>query len=134
MNPGRLPRTIKLEANPKSSGESTKPEGTAVYGHATYNYKKGVFIYRVEGVIRDLSETGCSIRGTISQLVGSRIRVILSLNDQQPPLRVNGAIVTWLTGECFGVKFPQLRPQDLIRLQEYVTVTCNQTDHHPVRR
>jgi hypothetical protein len=92
---------------------------SAIYGHATYSYKKGAFIYQVEGVIYDLWETGCSIRGTTPQLVGSRMRVMLFLNDHQPPLCVTGATVCWVRGDSFGLKFPQLRPNDLTRLQTH---------------
>jgi hypothetical protein len=124
MSAAHLTSTVQLETNSESSDRPTRPEGTAYYGHATYNYKKGVFIYRVEGVLCDLSETGCSIRGTLPQLVGSRIRVILSLNDQQPALHVNGATVSWLGVNSFGLKFPKLKPAVVVRLREHIVATC----------
>ena len=124
MSAGHLASKAKLETNSGSSDRPTRPEGTAFYGRATYNYKKGVYIYRVEGVICDLGETGCSIHGTIPQLVGSRIRVILSLNDQQPPLHVNGATVSWLGANSFGLKFPKLKPADVMRLREHIVAMC----------
>ena len=83
-----------------------------MYGYATYTYKEGLFIYTIEGLIRDLSETGCDIRGMKPQGVGSQIRVMLSLRDQQPPLCVSRAIVSWVAGDCFGIKFPKLKPQE----------------------
>jgi hypothetical protein len=121
MNSSHLPRKMKLEWAPTSS-DQPRLRGAALYGHAIYSYRKGVFMYRVEGTICDLTASACTIRGAIPQLVGTRIRVILSLYDQEKPLCVNGAIVTWFAGESFGLKFPQLKQDDAIRLQEYTRV------------
>jgi hypothetical protein len=109
-------RNMKWHQTTDSCDRSTGQKSPSSYGHATYSCKVGDFIYRVEGVISELSETGCSIRGTPPQVVGSRMRVMLSLNDQQAPLCVN-ATVCWFADESFGLKFPQLRPHDVARLQ-----------------
>jgi hypothetical protein len=90
------------------------------YGHATYSDKEGLYIYTVEGFIRDLSATGCSIRGTIPHVVGSKIRVRLCLFDEQPPLSVNGSKVSWFAAGHFGIKFPKLKQNDVLRLQRYL--------------
>lgn len=101
MKSHNLARQVKLHNHTDPSGLPTSEQALAMYGYATYSYKKGAFIYRVEGVISDLWETGCSIRGTTPQLVGISMRVILCFNDKQPPLCVNGATVSWLSGESF---------------------------------
>ena len=111
MKSHNLAHKPKLPTNTDACARRPTSEQTlAMYGYATYSYKKGAFIYQVEGVIADLWETGCTIQGTTPQLVGSRIRVILSLNDQQPPICVKGATVSWFAGDSFGLKFPQLNP------------------------
>ena len=115
---------MKARKNTDSAPQPTSEQAPAIYGYATYSYKKGAFIYRVEGAIYDLRETGCSIRGTTPQPVGGRIRVSLSLNDQRPPICVHGARVSWLSGESFGLKFPELKPGDLARLREYTNAQC----------
>lgn len=128
MNSDTLAPKLKLQKSPNLCDRPKGRQGSAVYGHATYSYKKGTFIYRVEGVIYDLWETGCSIRGTTPQLVGSRIRIILSLNDQQPPLCVKGAMVSWFAGETFGLKFPQLKVDDVTRLREHASARSKPVD------
>jgi hypothetical protein len=102
MKAHNLGLTLKRQTNSDSCDQPTAGQAVGMYGHATYSYKKGAFIYRVEGVIYELRGTGCSIRGTTPQLVGSRMRVILSLN---------GATVTWFAGGSFGLKFPELKPK-----------------------
>jgi hypothetical protein len=114
-----LVQKMKLQHKPASLDQSVIAVASR-YGHATYSYKEGLYIYTVDGVIRDLSETGCSIRGTIPQVVGSKIRIRLCLSDQLPPLPVNGAIISWFAGGYFHVKFPKLKPNDLLRLQQYL--------------
>lgn len=118
MKSRNLAPQVELHNNTHPCGLRTSEQAPAMYGYATYSYKKGAFIYRVEGVISDLSESGCSIRGTTPQLVGMSMRVILYFNDKQPPLCVSGATVSWLSGESFGLKFPQLKPNDVVRLKE----------------
>jgi hypothetical protein len=110
----------KRKLQQKPSLDRSVAERASRYGHATYSYKEGLYIYTVNGSIRDLSQTECSIRGTIPQVVGSKIRVRLCLYDQQPPLSVNGAILSWFAGGYFGVKFPKLKQNDLLRLEQYL--------------
>ena len=120
MKSHNLAQKLKLPTNTDACvGPPASEQTLAIYGYATYSYKKGAFIYRVEGVISNLCKTGCNIQGTTPQLVGSRMRVILSLNDQQPPMCVNGATVSWFAGDSFGLKFPQLKPDDVVRLEKH---------------
>jgi hypothetical protein len=115
QNPG-----MKLQHKLASHDRRGGAEQALMYGHVTYTYKEGVYIYTIEGLIRDLSETGCGIRGPMPQVVGSQIKVMLSLPDQQPPLCVSGALVSWVAGDFFGVKFPKLKPHQYDRVQQLV--------------
>ena len=120
MNARYLNPSMKLQKTPVWRDRQGGAERAPMYGHAIYTYKEGFYIYTVEGLIRDLSATGCDIRGTMPQVVGSQIRVMLSLPDEQPPLCVRGAIVSWVAGEFFGVKFPKLKPHEYDRVHQHV--------------
>ena len=120
MNSDHLIPRMKLQNKPASRNRRGGMERAPMYGYATYTYKEGLFLYTIEGLIRDLSETGCGIRGTMPQGVGSQIRVMLSLPDHQPPVCVSRAIVSWVAGDCFGVKFPKLKPHDYERVHQHV--------------
>ena len=48
------------------------------------------------------------------------MRLTLSLDDDQQPLCMNGAIVAWVAGNCFGVKFSKLKPHEYNRLRQHV--------------
>jgi hypothetical protein len=119
MNSGHLIPGMKQQDKPASGNRRRDTERGALCGHATYNYKEGPFIYKVAGVIRDLSPTGCGIGGRMPQMVGSQIRVMLFLPDEQPPLSIS-AIVSWVAGDFFGVKFPKLKSSDHNRLQQHI--------------
>jgi len=120
MNRDHLVPRMKLQNKPVSRNRRGGAERAPIYGYATYTYKEGLFLYTIEGLIRDLSETGCGIRGTMPQGVGSQIRVMLSLPDQQPPLCVSRAIVSWVAGDCFGVKFPKMKSHEYERVHQHV--------------
>ena len=92
---------------------------TLWYGHGTYTYKKGPFIYTIEGCIWDLSESGCSIRGTMSPMAGERVKILLSLSREEEPLSLKGAIVAWVVRGSFGVRF-KLTPKECNRLRHHV--------------
>jgi len=120
MNSDHLVPRMNLQNKLGSRNRRGGAERAPMYGYATYTYKVGVFIYTIECLIRDLSETGCGIRGTVPLGVGSQIRVMLSLPDQQPPFCVSRAIVSWVAGHCFGVKFPKLKPHEYERVHQHI--------------
>jgi len=120
MNSDHLAPRMNLQNKLGSRNRRGGAERAPMYAYATYTYKVGVFIYTIEGLIRDLSETGCGIRGTVPLGVGSQIRVMLSLPDQQPPFCVSRAIVSWVAGHCFGVKFPKLKPHEYERVHQHI--------------
>jgi PilZ domain-containing protein len=120
MNSGHLIPRMTLKKKPAPRDRRGGAERAPMYGHATYTYKAGLFIFTIDGRVRDLSETGCSIRGTMPQVVGRQIRLMLSLHDEQEPLYVKGAIVSWVATDCFGVKFPKLKPNEYNRLRQHI--------------
>lgn len=120
MNARHLNPCMKLQKTPAWRDRRGGAERAPMYGHATYTYKEGVYIYTIEGLIRDLSETGCGIQGMMPQVVGRQIRLmLLSLHGEKQPFCVNGAIVSWVATDCFGVKFPKLKPYEYTRLRQH---------------
>ena len=48
MKAHNLGLTLKRQTNSDSCDQPTAGQAVGMYGHATYSYKKGAFIYRVE--------------------------------------------------------------------------------------
>ena len=57
MNSGHLIPRMTLKKKPAPRDRRGGAQRASMYGHATYTYKKGPFIYTIEGLILDLSET-----------------------------------------------------------------------------
>jgi len=71
---------------------------------------------RGQGRLVDLSKTGCKIIGPFVP-AGTTVTLVLDLDDDQDPLCLSGATVTWTKSESFGVRFPKLRGEERQRLQ-----------------
>lgn len=82
----------------------------------TYSGEEGARIITGEGALKDLSKTGCKIVGATSSL-GSRITLLLNLEDGQAPMCLADALVSWIARDSFAVKFPKLSPEERKRLQ-----------------
>jgi len=85
----------------------------------TYSGEEGARIITGEGALKDLSKTGCKIVGATSSL-GSRLTLLLNLEDGQAPMRLTDVLVSWIDRESFAVKFPQLSPGERKRLQDVI--------------
>jgi len=73
-----------------------------------------------EGIVRELSKTGCKILSTSPLAVGVKLTLSLDLQDGKSPLCLVGAKVCWLEGNHFGVKFPTVTAQERQRLQHVI--------------
>jgi hypothetical protein len=89
-----------------------------------YTYKVGEATYAVDGLTRDISRFGCGIRGAIIPLVRSKTRLTLYLPNQKLPLSID-ARVTWVTGDFFGVEFPEMKKEDYTRIRRYMWTVLN---------
>ena len=95
-------------------------ERAPMYCRVTYAREEGDFTYIAEGLLRDLSKIGCGIRGRNPPAVGSQITLTLYLQDRKPPLCLVGTIVSWVAGDFFGAKFPQLTVEERNRVQQHI--------------
>jgi c-di-GMP-binding flagellar brake protein YcgR len=86
----------------------------------TYFGEEGARIVAGEGALMDLSQTGCKILGVAPSPLGSRLTLLLDLEDGHTPMRLTDVIVSWISKDSFAVKFPKLSPDERKRLQEVI--------------
>jgi c-di-GMP-binding flagellar brake protein YcgR len=86
----------------------------------TYFGEEGARIVPGEGALMDLSQTGCKILGVAPSPLGSRLTLLLDLEDGHTPMRLTDVIVSWISKDSFAVKFPKLSPDERKRLQEVI--------------
>jgi hypothetical protein len=86
----------------------------------TYFREEGARIVTGEGVLKDLSKTGCKILGVATNPLGSRLTLILDLKDGQAPMRLTDVLVSWISSDSFAVKFPNLSSEERKRLQDVI--------------
>jgi hypothetical protein len=86
----------------------------------TYSGEEGARIVAGEGVLKDLSKTGCKILGVAQSSLGSRLTLLLDLEDGETPMRITDVIVSWIARDSFAVKFPKLSSEERKRLQEVI--------------
>jgi hypothetical protein len=73
-----------------------------------------------EGMVVDLSYTGCRITTVVQVPHGTSLEVRLILPDDLPPLTVESCIVRWSRGHEFGVQFLDPRDEHRARLAQFV--------------
>jgi hypothetical protein len=86
----------------------------------TYFGEEGARIVAGEGTLKDLSKTGCKILGAAPSPLGSRLTLLLDIEDGHAPMRLTNVIVSWISKESFAVKFPKLSSDERKRLQEVI--------------
>ena len=86
----------------------------------TYFGEEGARIVPGEGALTDLSQTGCKILGVAPSPLGSRLTLLLDLEDGQAPMRLTDVIVSWIFKDSFAVKFPKLSSDERKRLQDVI--------------
>lgn len=69
-----------------------------------------------EGVLTNLSLTGCSVTCEREVLCGSEVRVSVLLNHQPPALPIDIGTIKWVQGHQFGVEFVRLPVETQQRL------------------
>jgi len=86
----------------------------------SYSGEEGARIVTGEGTLKDLSKTGCKIFGSTTSALGSRLTLLLNLEDGQALLRLTDVTVSWLDKDSFAVRFPKLSAEERKRLLEIV--------------
>jgi hypothetical protein len=74
-----------------------------------------------EGLITNLSMNGCRVENA-STLVDLKamLAVYLPLSDDDPPVKVDAALVRWTSLPNFGLEFMCLRPEARQHLEAYL--------------
>ena len=85
-----------------------------------YFGEEGLRIVPGEGALKDLSQTGCKILGVAPSPLGSRLTLLLDLENGQAPMRLTDVIVYWISKDSFAVKFPKLSSDERKRLQDVI--------------
>ncbi len=70
-----------------------------------------------EAHLLDTSTTGCRLTSSVAVRLGQELRISLLLNDHPWPLQIDKAVVCWIKGQEFGVKFLAIRPSVQERLR-----------------
>jgi PilZ domain len=70
-----------------------------------------------DGSAVDLSEGGVGIRGNCPVKVGMELTLFLYLPDEEEPLFVSEATVSWTAGSLFGVELKEVNLRDGDRLR-----------------
>ena len=86
----------------------------------TYSGEEGARIVRGEGALKDLSKTGCKILGATTSSLGSRLTLLLNLEDGHAPLCLTDVIVSGTAADSFAVRFPKLSAEERKRLQNVI--------------
>lgn len=73
-----------------------------------------------EGSVLDLSLRGCRVFSLAELQPGTTLQLRINVSDEEPPLRVDQAVVRWCRSKHFGVEFVTLQPEEWARLQHTV--------------
>jgi hypothetical protein len=73
-----------------------------------------------EGLLNDLSKTGCKIQCQTVPEMGATVKVDLFLLDYPRPLKVERAIVRWVKADTFGVEFVDIQASQRERLRVFL--------------
>ena len=86
-----------------------------------YFKEEGARIVKGAGASKNLSKTGCSmVLGATTSSLGSRLTLLLDVEDGQAPMRLTDVLVSWIAKDSFAVKFPMLSPEQRKRLQDVI--------------
>ena len=99
-------------------------EREPLHCRVTYSYQSGGSKYFTDGMTRDLSRTGGGIRGTIIPSVGSQTSLRVFLPGHRIPISLD-ARISWVAGDYFGVRFPEMNKQDYTRVRQFMWSVLN---------
>jgi hypothetical protein len=86
----------------------------------SYSGEEGARIVTGEGILKDLSKTGCKILGATTSSLGSSLTLRLYLEDGQAPMCLTDVTVSWIARDSFAVRFPRLSAEERRRLQDVI--------------
>jgi len=71
-----------------------------------------------QGIVRELSRSGCRIFGNYAVFPGETLSLRISLTTCPKPLFIEQVTVQWVKEQEFGVAFDHLDEQESVRLQQ----------------
>ena len=74
-----------------------------------------------DGNITDLSLRGCRVESQTEVRPGTSLEVRIHTSEDEPPLKIQEAVVRWSRAQQFGIEFVTLDPEEWARLQHTVT-------------
>ena len=73
-----------------------------------------------EATVLDLSTNGCQASSLIQVHAGMTLRPSLFLHDRKWPLRIDDALVRWVSGATSGLEFTGIRPAQRERVRAII--------------
>lgn len=83
-----------------------------------------------DGDIIDLSLRGCRVESQTEVRPGTSLELRIQTSEEEPPLKIQEAVVRWSRVEQFGLEFVTMAPEEWARLQHTVT----QLELHPYQK
>jgi hypothetical protein len=83
-----------------------------------------------EGTIVDLSLRGCRVESETAVKPGTSLEIRVQTSEEEPPLKIQEAVVRWSRAQHFGLEFVTMAPEEWARLQHTVT----QLELHPYQK
>jgi hypothetical protein len=74
-----------------------------------------------DGNITDLSLRGCRVESETQVRPGTSLELRIHSSEDEPPLKIQEAVVRWSRAQQFGVEFMTLEPEEWARLQHTVS-------------
>jgi PilZ domain len=73
-----------------------------------------------EGLVNDLSKTGCKIQCQTVPEAGATVKADLFLPDYPRPLKVERGLVRWVKADTFGLEFVDIQASQRERLRVFL--------------
>jgi hypothetical protein len=118
----RLPSFL-VEARDADTAEVSERRTTGrmlAHCHVHYRRTDGRLGVLEEGVVKDMSLTGCHILTKAALQPGERITLVVYFNDGQLPITLPGTTVCWRQHHRVGVRFPDMTAEERTRLKAIV--------------
>lgn len=103
-----------------SSLDKRYAERVAVSCSVSYKGEVSTQPHRGEGLVTNLSLSGCKIASEHPVTRGTLLTLTIALPDGSAPLRLSSAHVVWVSGCQFSVRFMQLGQDDRKRIQTFL--------------
>ena len=116
--PHLLHQAARLQRAPLA--DRRKSARILAHCHVHYRRTDGHLGVLEEGLIKDLSLTGCHVITKAALAPGHRITLVVYFNDGELPITLPGTTVCWAQNHRFGITFPELTCEEHTRLKAIV--------------